>query len=71
MTIKVDREVMLKLLQQSNHNVAILKNYYTIAKEHWCETVEVNGIGQAGMVSITLNREKVDTPPLGKGESYE
>lgn len=63
-TLEIDKQAVLQALSGSVHNRVLLCRDYTLGKEAYRETVEVDGtyLG-GGRVKLTLSRELRVVPP--------
>lgn len=58
LSIEVDRETLLKILQQSTHTGMILQRDYSQGKDKFRESLAVEGLS-AGRNKLTIRREQL------------
>lgn len=60
-TMTVDRKVLIEALQCSNHNRIVLQRDYSVGKDQFEETLDVDGCGiTGGKIKLVLTRKKIE-----------
>lgn len=65
MKIEVDRELLIRWLQQSNHTKVVVTRIYSIGKTKTEEEIEVDGRETYNPTTVTLTIRKREVKPQG------
>ena len=64
MEIGIDKDTLLKLLQQTTHGSVLLQREYMLGKDQWQETVQISGLTM-GRVKLAISRQKIEKATTG------